>query len=367
LLLTAYNVGFGDALLLSIPDRWRGRETVRHILIDTGNALAGPEGSDTFFRRIAEDILGRLDGRPVDLYVMTHEHMDHVRGLQAAQRAGVTIPVEHAWLTASSAEDYGVKFPEARQRMDLYGEECRRIALALSARGLTRFAESILTVNNTASTKACVGYLRTIARKRTYFVYRGFNPHPFREVKLSIWGPEQDTSDYYPRLRRTMVPKRARARIQVPPGVERKGFYAMLSYLQSGIGDNLLAIDRAANNTSVVMMIEWRGMRLLFPGDAELKSWRMMDRYSQLKPVHFLKLSHHGSINGAPPEDLLEKILPQQREDGRKCCVLLSAWPGVFDGVPDAATLRRIGKRVDRTYSTRDVDLGKPLEIRLEE
>ena len=49
-----------------------------------------------------------------------------------------------------------------------------------------------------------------------------------------------------------------------------------MRYLESGLGDSMLFIDRAANNTSVVFAVEWRGWQLLFPGDAELASWATM-------------------------------------------------------------------------------------------
>jgi hypothetical protein len=47
------------------------------------------------------------------------------------------------------------------------------------------------------------------------------------------------------------------------------------------------------------------------PGDAELESWDMMQRKcgSELKPVDFLKVAHHGSHNGTPLE-LLDRLLP---------------------------------------------------------
>jgi hypothetical protein len=39
------------------------------------------------------------------------------------------------------------------------------------------------------------------------------------------------------------------------------------------IGESLRTVDQAANNTSVVFLLEWRIWRLLFPGDGEQKSW----------------------------------------------------------------------------------------------
>jgi len=40
--VTAYNVKFGDAILVAVPEGKRGSTVIRHILIDVGNVLAGP-------------------------------------------------------------------------------------------------------------------------------------------------------------------------------------------------------------------------------------------------------------------------------------------------------------------------------------
>jgi len=79
----SYNVRFGDAILVTIPDRdaATGTTTPRHILVDFGNVLAGEGGNDAIFKPAIDNIISQLDGRPLDLYVMTHEHMDHVQGL----------------------------------------------------------------------------------------------------------------------------------------------------------------------------------------------------------------------------------------------------------------------------------------------
>jgi beta-lactamase superfamily II metal-dependent hydrolase len=151
--------------------------------------------------------------------------------------------------------------------------------------------------------------------------------------------------------------------LRTPPGVSRDALNALLRFAGSGLGDNMLAIDRAANNTSIVFELEWRGWRLLFPGDAELRSWRTMERHSQLRPVHFLKVGHHASHNGTPPDTLLEIILPIAREDDRPRYALISTCTDTYSGVPDAETVSRIGRRVDRVYFTSEADVGKAIEI----
>jgi beta-lactamase superfamily II metal-dependent hydrolase len=373
LTVTAYNVGFGDAILVSLPDRSQHKEVVRHILIDVGNVLLEPELRDSIFRTISRDILRRLKGRAVDLYVMTHEHMDHVQGLPAANRLGAAIPVDYAFLTASAAEEYYKVFPEAKKRLQLYRAEYERVRLAITARGIQPAVSmrAFLDNNNPRSSAACVDYLRKLPARKVSYVYNGFCPvagrnHPFCEASLSILAPEHDTSIYYGRFR-PIVPKvesgSARRR-SAPPGVEPGAFKALVTYLQAGIGDNMLAIDRAANNTSIVFLLEWRGWRLLFTGDAELKSWRIMERAGLLSPVHFFKVSHHGSANGSPIDDVLDKVLPHSRPDAKPRYALLSTRPDTYPGIPDSATIRRLRSRVDRMYDTRSVGLGRSIEIR---
>ena len=82
LIIRLYNVRFGDAIFISVPDRDRnGDIQMKHILIDIGNVMSGEGGENEVFEPVINDIISILDGAPLDLYVMTHEHMDHVQGL----------------------------------------------------------------------------------------------------------------------------------------------------------------------------------------------------------------------------------------------------------------------------------------------
>jgi beta-lactamase superfamily II metal-dependent hydrolase len=134
-----------------------------------------------------------------------------------------------------------------------------------------------------------------------------------------------------------------------PPGVDGEAFYNLVERRRSGVFDNLLAIDKAANNSSVVFRLEWRGWKLLFPGDAEERAWQEMGKLdpSPLKAVHFLKVGHHGSHNGTPTGDLLERILPLQAPDARPRSALVSTHDGTYSGVPHAETLAEIAERCD--------------------
>jgi len=370
-----YNVRFGDAILVTVPDRdpANGKLTRRNILIDVGNSLNKAGGADDVFKPVVEDIVKQLRGRPLDLYVMTHEHLDHVQGLYYTESKVYEnhwlkkeLKVDTAWLTASAAEDYYDHHPEARRKKQALAEAYDRIAAHLRGNPASDPFRTLLEINNPSSTKHCVDYLRGLAPKeRTHYVHRGFDVtgrHPFREAHFEIWAPEEDTHHYYPQLTPMALEAGARASrigqrtMLVPPsGVDAGAFYDLVEARSHGFSDNLLAIDKAANNTSVVLMLEWRGWRLLFAADAELDSWRTMDDNGVLKPVHYLKVSHHGSHNGTPAPSLLDKVLPLPAGGNKKGRADISTWEDQYDGIPHQPTNDKLRTRA-RLRSTLDPD-----------
>jgi beta-lactamase superfamily II metal-dependent hydrolase len=359
----AYNVRFGDALLVTVPDRGPdGAVTERNILIDVGNVLAGGGGEDEVFEPVIADILEQLDGRPLDLYVMTHEHMDHVQGLLwAKEKKGLEIRATHAWLTASAAPDYYDRFPEAKKKRLAMEDAYARIALHFAAAKPSPSVEALLLNNNPRSTADCIEHLRGVG-EATAYVHRETDvagTHPFAEAEFELWGPEENTSSYYGSFRpmglaagpldgegEGAAPAPAPDPLP-PPGVDAGAFYNLVKQRRAGIFDNLRSIDKAANDTSIVFLLTWRGWRLLFPGDAEERSWKEMGKRGLLGPVHFLKVGHHGSHNGTPGGELLDTILPLPAPDGRPRKALVSTHEGTYNNVPDGRTLEELGRRCE--------------------
>jgi beta-lactamase superfamily II metal-dependent hydrolase len=356
-----YNVRFGDAVLITVPDRHGTKTTKRHILVDVGNVLRGEGGEDAVFRPVVEDIEKQLKGKPLDLYVMTHEHLDHVQGLLfASTEVGVDLDVRRSWITASAEPGYYTRHPNAERKKLEAAAAYRNAARFLSAAPAEAAdaLQPLLLNNNPQRTGQCVGYLRELSQTKPTYVHRGLDldgTHPFREAKLELWAPEEDTSIYYgsfqpvafgasangtdgERLRSLNVPT-------PPRGVDSGAFYRLVDSRVRGVFDNLLAIDRAANNSSVVFSLEWRGFRLLFPGDAEHRSWKEMDKRGLLKPVHLLKVAHHGSWNGTPSGELLDKILPVPAPDNRKRYAVVSTCTDTYHNVPDTELLTRLKER----------------------
>jgi len=365
----AYNVRFGDALLVSIPERDGGREVTRHMLIDMGNVLSSEGGDDSVFEPVMRDILEVLDGAPLSLYVMTHEHLDHVQGLlYASDKLGLKLPgVERAWITPSAEPGYYDSHPEAKRSLELASARylaARRHFNALegseevppSVRAMLANNDALLADGGSSKTQACVDFLATLTPQTSYVhVGHGHSaPHPFVEATLHIWGPEEDTAAYYgrfdaARLQPLPSSEGREAPPLPPPGVDAGAFYNLVNARKRGYFDNLLAIDKAANDTSVVICIEWHGWRLLFPGDAEERAWRTMDARGLLEPVHFYKVGHHGSHNGTPEADILDKILPVSPPDARPRRAVVSTCENTYNNVPDEATLEGLRKRCEVT------------------
>ena len=357
----AYNVLQGDAFLITVPDRdANGVEHERHILIDVGNL-----NGNVSYQAIVNNILAVTGNQKVDLYVMTHEHMDHVEGLYYAQKnLQLSVEAEYAWLTASAAPDYYDNHPDARRAFELAKKSLAEIERFLDAtdEALPQ-SRATLAMNRSLSTNDCVAHLRSIApANRTFYVHRQTNlqgKHPFEEADLAILAPEEDTSEYYLGMQATALgvtegfaggDHPQLAGVYPPAGIDAGAFYKLVECRRDSYVDSLLAIDKAKNNTSIVFTLKWRGWVLLFPGDAQTKSWQMMHEAGVLEPVDFLKVGHHGSHNATPAqEDILSQILPQVGGAHLPWGVI-PVGPNSFDH-PHESTLERLEERCefDRT------------------
>jgi hypothetical protein len=75
-------------------------------------------------------------------------------------------------------------------------------------------------------------------------------------------------------------------------------------------------LDQQMNNTSLILLFEVLGMKLLFPGDAQLENWsyaledapEAARNRKLLAGVGVYKVGHHGSLNATPKRGLLENF-----------------------------------------------------------
>lgn len=78
--LRAYQVGFGDCLLLTVTydEPFADGRSVRHMLVDLGSrekAKSGGPSIGTIAAKVVEHCEGHLD-----VVVATHRHLDHIKG-----------------------------------------------------------------------------------------------------------------------------------------------------------------------------------------------------------------------------------------------------------------------------------------------
>jgi hypothetical protein len=374
LVVRVYNVRFGDAVLVSIPDEDAGRVVERHILFDFGNALRREGGVDAVLVPVVDDIIARLGGNPLDLYVMTHEHLDHVQGLfYSAEVHGRIVRATQAWLTGSADPHYydAGKHPDAKRKRLAAMAAFQLTAARLPASEMASpFMGALMATNDTRATAKCIDYLRDHLTPPggVHYVDRTTDIgglQPSTSARVTLLAPEEDTSDYYGRftaladglrigadsdfddLDLGLGPAGVTASPEPPRGVDAGAFYNLMDVRHGSSASNLLAIDKASNNTSIVLLLEWNGWRLLFTGDAEKSSWRMMDSKGLVSPVHFLKVSHHGSETGMPPPEILDKLLPLPPPAGPRPRAAVSTYPGNYPGVPNDLTLDGLRERAD--------------------
>jgi hypothetical protein len=94
-----YQVGFGDCFLVSFEydGALRGGDTARHVLFDFGSFRLAYARE---LKPIAEKIREHTGGRPVDVVVVSHRHMDHLSGFaepEAAKLIGPPKLVVRSW------------------------------------------------------------------------------------------------------------------------------------------------------------------------------------------------------------------------------------------------------------------------------
>lgn len=384
LVVRAYDVRFGDAILVSIPDTENGQPVDRTILFDFGNSLGTDGGRDEVLEPVIDDIIARLAGRPLDLYVMTHEHLDHVQGLfYSAEVFHKTIRAKQAWLTGSADPEYykSGKHPDAKKQKAaaLKAFQVVKARLAVTA-NVSAFANLLQSTNDAKETGKCIDYLREHLTEAggVHYVDRTTDVGQLwtGPGTITLLAPEEDTADYYGRFKPMAAglgindtfdfddldgPTVADDVPAPPSGVDAGAFYNLLD-VRHGATSTLLSIDQASNNTSVVLLLEWKGWRLLFTGDAEKRSWRTMDAKVALQPVDFFKVSHHGSHTGLPPETILDKVLPRPVGGPPKRRALVSTFPETYNGVPDDDTIKELRTRV-KLFSTRDEPVQPFVEI----
>lgn len=411
LLVRCYNVGLGDCIYLRIPDT--GRDV--HVLIDCGNKFGS---LDLLGERIAElkqELPDAGGGKKrLDLLVVSHPHEDHHKGFEEAFFGDLVI--KNIWLSPA----FDRLNPKAQGFTALQDAARRGLTgLAETAFGdLKDEVDELLSLNKDEA----IDMLNNLLPERN-----GIKPlyvsadTPAEQLKLftdpkisfKVIGPMGDIDRYYlggdgldntgsgltgqalaegetgtsnlagvdlAASYRAMFPELGAAAEKLPTNISFQDFRQLRSRARANVLAVAEVAGHAVNNLSVVLLLDWHGKRLLFPGDAEWSSGRKGDikpkpgssngswnviwqeRQAELsKPLDFLKIGHHGSENATPwtgeklktgeahpINQIIDAMLPlpvgKKRPKARAIASTLrtTRWPTI----PDGALLAEIGKRV---------------------
>jgi hypothetical protein len=349
--IRAYHVGFGDCFLLSFAYD----EGEKHVLIDFGSTGLPKGTTRSRMMDIARNIKERSRDK-LTAVVATHRHKDHISGFETKARGKGTGDVIRAlrpelviqpWtedpkLAPDAAGPVEQKVGAGGARSFIAGlRSMQDVAgqVMQQSRQTRYFAPSLkqqfyfLGESNIANPSA-VENLRTMG-KRTNYVYYGKDSglgSLLPGVTVEVLGP--------PTVKQTAAIKKQRSRdpdefwhfwrfqaaalematlgkepLALFPGhVQARGprfpvdARWFIHHVRRSRGDQLLQIvrmlDKAMNNTSVILLVRVGEKSFLFPGDAQIENWqyalsREADR-KRLANVNLYKVGHHGSLNATP-------------------------------------------------------------------
>ncbi|MCP4074012.1 MAG: MBL fold metallo-hydrolase [Hyphomicrobiales bacterium] len=378
LLIRAYDVEVGDCFYIRIPDDGDGF----HMLVDCGS-----KSKDTLLGKAIADlrkdlpVIAGTNKKRIDLVVVTHAHADHISGFRTEYFEGIRI--ENLWMSAAM-DPNNTKAKDTHSLHSL--AETQVMKLVDSGVPLSPALEDMFGafgVNNKNALKALEEDLDLDNR---HYVHAGMDSGTLgvspKDTKIHVIGPDKDIDRYYlgkDTGRRLMgignsvagTASTAPAAKANPTNISPADFRQLRSRLLS----NALALasmsNKVKNNASVILIIEWRGRRLLFVGDAEWLNtfrdgkknggWNVLWHRQQAminQPVDFLKIGHHGSENSTPwkqtdkavePEAMLNAILPPDTRSADGPVAVVSTMRNKYPSIPRSELLAEIGSRVSNT------------------
>jgi len=348
-----YRVGFGDCFLLSLI----GQGPDRHILIDCGSITDGKAQVSAVVRDIVATCSSPGDTPRLELVVGTHRHRDHVAGFK--DPVWKDVEVGEVWMPwTEDPED-----PAATRLRNRQSAFALALSQAVAVAGFDADSDplEVQAANEAdaarqATLSIALNALTNEAAMAT--LHKGFAGAPPRHflplkdtvceartlpglpgVRIHVLGPPRDEAamasmnppagEAYLKMMATAastedLPKtgafRPSWRIERATFEQRHPGSTFNPKDQRDVdrlaeepdGELAAAIDRAVNNTSLILMLEIGDQWLLFPGDAQWGAWNAAlkePRCSRLlERTTFYKVGHHGSEN-ATPRSLVDTVI----------------------------------------------------------
>ncbi len=380
-----YNVGFGDCFLLTFPYA----AGARHVLVDFGSHPKAKGALKGYMERVARDIAARVTGGRLAI-VVTHRHADHISGFETKGGGTASGDIIRA-LKPDIVVQPWTEDPDAARNFHGPAFRARARAFQRSLAAMEGFAKTLVDDlpavprfvrrpqrerlgyigQDVIKNKSAVENLMTMGRRKPKYIHAGgksgletFLPG----VKIHVLGPPtveqapeirsyaEKSPEYWLRRRRIALGGRPTSRLGRPdaPLFARRHRRSaggatphaewFVKKLRRAYVEDLLGIvtmlDDVLNNTSIILLFEVAGEKLLFPGDAQLENWSYaLKTYRHLlSGVTVYKVGHHGSLNATPRS--LWTLLTSGATAVPKAdfTTLLSSRSGVHGGEDDRPT-----------------------------
>ncbi len=382
--VSMYNVGFGDCFLLRFPTPDRERR----VLIDCGSIKRGvPAGTDAIVERLIEDVTDDGVAR-IDVVVATHRHKDHVSGFD--NEAWRDVVVDEVWLpwieNPSDARAQQILHEMASFALSLQAEAASLRGLSEAERQLVdHVIENTMSLNDgqrlDLSNDAAMatlhrGFSGGAGGAERRFLSRSPDPLDSKALPGVIvhrLGPSRDEA-----VIRDMNPPSDESFLRAAPGggtdpgalLPFPSTMGPPSGLPSGLIGRLermsmestvlgaVALEKAVNNTSLMLAFEVGEAVLFFPGDAQWGAWAVNledERTRQLlKRTTFYKVGHHGSHN-ATPRTFVDEVLNESHPASIVAAASVTTH-GRFTEIPKAELLRELEHKIGQHRVIRSDD-----------
>ena len=375
-----YNVGFGDASLLS----WKENGDEKHIMIDFGNA--SKVKNEPYYGDIIKDIK-KITNSKIDLLVCTHLHLDHYEGFSSKKSEFKNFEIKKLWMPyiekkdeqeLENIEDFMhnmLKVPTLKTRMKKRGY---------------MISTDELEMDPVTKNKKWEEIKKLVKPDDLHYVHRTteniceLHP-PFSKMSIEVLGPERHTGFYTKSAQKwiknfaSFFSKTYGQDTFLKKGPVPKRFWKSFDfkkleprYLSQFIetnGDVYEFADKIRNNTSIVLRLVYRDgnkmVPLLFSGDAQFESWQKIVEAHKRNEINmnsqFLKVSHHGSHNGTS-NIIAKNIFSGPKSKNTSIISTLSGVYGTKNPVPHEKVQKTL-KKYSKLMTTEDMGKGTPIII----
>jgi hypothetical protein len=412
LTIRSYQVGFGDAFLLSFdyPD------VPRHVLIDFGSTALPKEAPKNRMVEVAEDVARVCGNERLTAVVATHRHKDHISGFATnadGTASGDIIRALRPKLVLQPwTEDPDLQ-PDATGPGAIPVNESGKALRVASLKGMHEVAAQMLeevkrSTFLTDEVKAQLNFLGddNISNRSAVENLMTMGPNNYLNfgeasgledllpgVETIVLGPPNaDQTETVLRQRgrdenefwhlRALTAHAAEDRGNAPestlfdptymqgsgdpyPEDARWLVYRARKMQESQMLGIVRALDKAMNNTSLILLFRIGGKSLLFPGDAQIENWKYAldqpDLRKLLAEVDVYKVGHHGSLNATPKS--LWQLFEKKSENPaapKRLTSLMSTMEGKHGSIKSKtevprATLTEALRKESDLLSTHDV------------